>query len=439
MQELSIVKNDVGGYKYNASVTLIKNINRVLEQQLFKESADGMVGLSSETPNTLTNFKSNVAIKKSDVKRQSISKAAAASSATNIIAPKITTNADAQYKAYWQNTARLTAIGVNEVIASEITVIIVAQITNPTLCTTDGSDFRTVDVYALHQLLRSVTGGAEQQSATAIRQMMVDVMAKTFDWRESATTNLERLSTAIAKVATYGVRFHNNMKGLVITANVAYTAQQTWGSELAEAQHNIRAKYLYNKVHDSESIIDMMNYLAATDKQRNRQKATAPENSKTKNMVNLGIKRLQQLVQQPPSDYASTDRDDESEMAETLDSEISAEKTRYRARECKKDNKGRHHRRRSRSLSTSLSRSPPQYRSKSCARRSVSRKPDKWDINPTNCPHCKEFGGYGLAHASPKSVPRAKCNYNKKWKGWRPEWVCKNVGVAYKDHDNCND
>ena len=47
MQELLITKNDVGGYEYNTVVTLIKQINRVLEQQLFKESADGMVGLGS--------------------------------------------------------------------------------------------------------------------------------------------------------------------------------------------------------------------------------------------------------------------------------------------------------------------------------------------------------------------------------------------------------
>ena len=31
MQELSITKNDVGGYEYNAAVNLIKQINRVLE------------------------------------------------------------------------------------------------------------------------------------------------------------------------------------------------------------------------------------------------------------------------------------------------------------------------------------------------------------------------------------------------------------------------
>ena len=100
--------------------------------------------------------------------------------------------------------------------------------------------------------------------------MMVNVMATTFDWRESAATNLKQLLTAIVKAATYGVRFHNDMKGLVITANVAHAVQQRWGYELAEAQRKIKAKYIYNKVHDSDLIINMMSYLAAADKQRNR-------------------------------------------------------------------------------------------------------------------------------------------------------------------------
>ena len=95
MQDLLITKNDVGDYEYISAVTLIKQTNRVLEQQLFNELADSMVGLSSNTMNTLTNFKSNVNIKKSDVKRKSIDEAQAASSTINIVAPEITTNSDA--------------------------------------------------------------------------------------------------------------------------------------------------------------------------------------------------------------------------------------------------------------------------------------------------------------------------------------------------------
>lgn len=44
-----------------------------------------------------------------------------------------------------------------------------------------------------------------------------------------------------------------------------------------------------------------------------------------------------------------------------------------------------------------------------------------------------------MAHAAPKSIPHSKCNYNKKWKGWRPEWVCKKIGIEYKEHADCDD
>ena len=126
MRELLITNNHVRGYKYNAAVKLIKQINRVLEHQLSKELVDGMVGLGSKTQNTLANFKSNVAIKNSDVKRQSIAEAEAASSTINIVAPEITKNANAQDKADRQNTARLAAIGLKEAIASAITLIVSA-------------------------------------------------------------------------------------------------------------------------------------------------------------------------------------------------------------------------------------------------------------------------------------------------------------------------
>ena len=65
--------------------------------------------------------------------------------------------------------ARLAAIRVKEAISAAITSIVGAQITNPILRTTDGSDFRTVDEYNLHQLLSAVKVGAERTSATAIQ------------------------------------------------------------------------------------------------------------------------------------------------------------------------------------------------------------------------------------------------------------------------------
>ena len=139
------------------------------------------------------------------------------------------------------------------------------HITNPILRTTYGAGSRTVDQYALHQLLSAATNGPERLLDTVIRKMMVDVMATSLDWRESAATNLEKLSTEIAKAATYGVKSRNDMKRPTVTANVAYTAQKTQRSEIAEVQLKIKAKYLYNKVHDADYIIVMMTYLASAD------------------------------------------------------------------------------------------------------------------------------------------------------------------------------
>ena len=154
-------------------------------------------------------------------------------------------------------------------------------------------------------------------------------------------------------------------------------------------------------------------------------------------MVTMGIERLQKLVHQPPSDYASTNRDEESAMVAT-NSESSAE-TRYHTRERKKDRKGRCQRHLRHTPSTSPSRYTPRHRNRSRPRRSSSRKTNKQDINLTSCTHCKEYGGYCLAHAAPKNVPHDKCNYNKTWKDWRPEWVCKKIVTPYKDHEDCKE
>ena len=48
------MKKDFGGDEYNTSMTLLKQINRVLKQQLFVESLDVMVGISIESTNKLT-------------------------------------------------------------------------------------------------------------------------------------------------------------------------------------------------------------------------------------------------------------------------------------------------------------------------------------------------------------------------------------------------
>ncbi len=57
---------------------------------------------------------------------------------------------------------------------------------------------------------------------------------------------------------------------------------------------------------------------------------------------------------------------------------------------------------------------------------------------PDRCKHCEKYEGNGYAHGLPNNIPHDKCNYNRRWKGWQPKWVCKKIGVDFKEFDDCS-
>ena len=67
MSGICLHKKKIGGYAYNDVNTIIPKIERVLERQLFEDSADRMKGLTSAVVNALNGYKSKVHIKKRDV------------------------------------------------------------------------------------------------------------------------------------------------------------------------------------------------------------------------------------------------------------------------------------------------------------------------------------------------------------------------------------
>ena len=114
MEQHELPKDDVGGYRYNHAVTLVENIEGVLEDQYSENATDGMKGLLSDGANELTDFKANVAIRVPKVKAASI--AAAALISTTAV-PHISTNEDAQEEANRQNVFRLACVGAKEQMA----------------------------------------------------------------------------------------------------------------------------------------------------------------------------------------------------------------------------------------------------------------------------------------------------------------------------------
>jgi hypothetical protein len=184
------------------------------------------------------------------------------------------------------NTYRFAAIGVKEGVAAGNTKIVGKDITNPILRTADGISFKSVDDYQLHQLITTITEGAERPEATTIRHQFVKNAGMVFDWRDTVAINVKKFAMNAAKTQMYGIWVHNNLKAVVILANVGWAARQSWGMEISVAHHSIKAKYRYNHSHVTNSIKDVLNMLTGAKEARDRCKALAP--GETAEMVSSG-------------------------------------------------------------------------------------------------------------------------------------------------------
>ena len=114
---------------------------------------------------------------------------------------------------------------MKEAIASGITKLVGAAITNPIFRTSDGTDFRTVNKYSLAELLKAVSGGTERPEAANIRRKFVSLAATQFDFRERIATNVEQFATLTSKSKLYGIKVHNDAKAAVLLTNVKWAAQ----------------------------------------------------------------------------------------------------------------------------------------------------------------------------------------------------------------------
>ena len=177
-----------------------------------------------------------------------------------------------------------------------------------------------VDEYLLHQLVEAVIEGAERPSLIKIGRKITAIIAFTFDWKETGATNQERLAADIAKTDAFGVVIRNDIKAVIILANIATAARfSSRGAEIMEAQRKIKAAYNYDHSHDADSIKVIMKLLATANEQRDRTTIEAP-----KSFANMVTNKLWELVD--ASDSGSLSATGESAMAATSDSGSMAER-----------------------------------------------------------------------------------------------------------------
>ena len=94
-----------------------------------------------------------------------------------------------------------------------------AAITNPILCTADGTDFRMIDAYSIADLLTAVIDGAERLEAANIRRQFISLATRNFDFRERIATNVEPFATLAAKSKLYSIKVHDSVKAAVLLVN----------------------------------------------------------------------------------------------------------------------------------------------------------------------------------------------------------------------------
>ena len=192
--------------------------------------------------------------------------------------------------------------------------------------------------------------------------------------------------------------------------------------------------YAYNHAHNDVSIKDMMKEIATADEQSYR----AAISGLTRGIANLVTERLQQMVME--AGEQTSDLEEESAMAATSESDSSVE--RKSSRWGRKIKLG--HRSYLKAAALSNSPSPPRStigpyveRTRRTSRARNKMKPHK--VNPINCKWCKKYGGNRLAHGPPNKIPHSRCNYNEDWDGWRPNYVCKRMKIAYKERSECKE
>ena len=124
MLAIPVSKNSAGGYAFTDAELLRQNITRILSEQIYEFSTDGMTGLANETDNTLNGYKSNIMVTKKQVLKEAAATAKAASTTSETVEPEFTTNSDAHDEAILRNSYRLAAIGVKEGVAEGLTALV---------------------------------------------------------------------------------------------------------------------------------------------------------------------------------------------------------------------------------------------------------------------------------------------------------------------------
>jgi hypothetical protein len=398
IEQIPLQRNESGQYQHDDIIVFLSGVERIFKG-LYNplQPGKGMADLLVDTTNALNKIKSTDMADAATIIKESKDTAAQLSKSTGMQEkPTLVSRADAQDEADRRNYAYQAAIGTKEGAAEAITAKVGSDVTDAVLRNIDGNDNKGVDEWTLAEVIEAAKQGAIRPTTIDILLQVIAAFQFQFDFRKKVATNMEQLRAKVNRVISYGITHDDTAVALTLLANIERAAANDWGRELRPALQEIRRTYKYNHKHDATSIAHMLKELAAADAVRNLNDAPAPT-TESANAVADSVSLLTQMLQ-------ANQEYEESAFAAQSDSDSSSGGRRSKSKSNRNTRGGR-------------------GRSRSRDSRGNS---SKQSINK-DCPHCTEY----KRRKKHPNVPNEQCFWNKKYKGFRPKWICDEMDVKY--------
>jgi hypothetical protein len=398
LKKIKLTIDDAGQYQHDDVIKFIEQLKQVAKEQFNPlDKTNGMSKLFEKAQNTINSITTRHAYDYKDILKKSRDEASKASTKETTVKPDITTRQEAQDEADRLNQIYQAVLGVKEGFKEKICDSGGTDALSSVLQQADGQH-KSIDDYTLYELAEARIAGAHRPKATHILKQIVSAITMQFDFRKKVMDNVALQKILVNKATAFGVTVHVSLLVINLKANMEYAQSHEWGREFRVSGQAIRKKYPdYTYKHDQASCDDMVKEYAAADRVRVLCEAPAPSDEQANQVGAFGgqLAALQRAF------------DDYEESAFSVDEDSGRSKSKKRKKK-KKDDES--------SSGRSKHRSKSRGRSKSTEDRKVKNK----------CKHCKEERPYAGKHEE------EKCFYNKKYKGWRPSKICKQLDIKCK-------
>ena len=150
---------------------------------------------------------------------------------------------DAQDKADHINMVNQVVVGAKEGAMEAITNKVGSDITDAVLRTADGTDYRSIDDYKLHDLVNAAIQGADRPNTSDVLEQLASILSFQFNFQKKVITNVELLRAKIARMHSYGIVVDDTQLALVLLANIELATSEAWCWEFCPALQTIRRAF----------------------------------------------------------------------------------------------------------------------------------------------------------------------------------------------------